>query len=36
MKRRLAVVLFPLITAAACYGMKAMNTTARGPYQIEP
>jgi hypothetical protein len=36
MYRRLAVVVFTLVVAAACYGKKAVNTTAQGPYQIEP
>ena len=36
MKRRLAAVLFTLVMAAACYGKKAVTTTARGSYQIEP
>jgi len=35
MHRRLAVVVVALM-AAACYGKKTVNTTAQGPYQIEP
>jgi hypothetical protein len=31
MYRRLAVVVFTLVVAAACYGKKAVNTTAQGP-----
>ena len=36
MHRRLAVVVIALIGASACYGKKTVNTTAPGPYQIEP
>jgi hypothetical protein len=36
MHRRLGVVVVALAISSACYGKKAVNTTAQGPYQIEP
>lgn len=35
MHRRLAVVV-AVVMASACYGKTTVNTTAQGPYQIEP
>src|SRR3954465_5144377 len=36
MHRRLGVVVVALAISSACYAKKAANTTAPGPYQIEP